>query len=132
MPWPMRPAAVSRGVPGWVPWLAAALVLPFVASASGFGGWLDSGELVAAAVWLGVGHPPGQPLHSWTHYGLGAVLPLGSWPWRLAVGSCLALAVAAAALAVAAARCARAPTAAASQATQGNATRRQPGRRRPT
>ncbi|RMG95011.1 MAG: DUF2723 domain-containing protein [Deltaproteobacteria bacterium] len=48
--------------------------------------WLDSGELSAAAVELGVPHPPGVP--GWAHLGrLAAALPIGALGFRVALAS---------------------------------------------
>jgi hypothetical protein len=66
-------------------WIAFAYL---VAGASGAHFWLDSGELAAAAIDLGVMHPPGAP-------GLGlllraaGVIPVGSLGFRMSVASAL-------------------------------------------
>jgi len=90
------PSAPPRwpGTGAWAALLAGGL--PFVAAvagASGYGYWLDAGEFVAAAVELGVTHPPGHPLSTLVSAAFGAV-PLGPWPFRvaLAAGTCSALA----------------------------------------
>ncbi len=75
--------------------------LLYLATTSPTGFWLDSGEFVAASVWLGVAHPPGQPLHALTGQ-LASRLPLGPLAWRVGLGSALAQAVACWLLAVAA------------------------------
>ena len=55
--------------------------------------WLDSGELSAAALELGVPHPPGVP--GWAHLARPlAALPLGSLGLRVALASAAAAAVA--------------------------------------
>jgi len=69
--------------------LASAVPFVFyVATSSGFGYWLDSGELVAASTGLGIAHPPGESFAAL----IGAVftwLPLGPLPFRVALASAL-------------------------------------------
>ncbi len=60
--------------------------------------WYDSGELVAAALHLGLSHPPGQPLYGQLGK-LATLLPLGSIAFRCNVLSALAGGVALAGLA---------------------------------
>lgn len=79
---------------------AAAGLLPFacyLATASAHDHWLDSAELVAASVELGISHPPGHPLAGLL--GRAATLvPIGPLPWRVAVLSAACVALGAAAL----------------------------------
>lgn len=77
----------AAGVP-----LVAALS---VASPDGY--WLDGSEFVAAGVWLGVSHPPGQPLAVLWSY-LWTLFPMGPLAFRVAVGSATAAALASACL----------------------------------
>jgi hypothetical protein len=74
--------------------------LPFcayLANAAAHSYWYDAGELVAAGVSLGIGHPPGQPLHSLVG-ALCTLLPFGPLAFRLAFASAVAMAVATTAL----------------------------------
>jgi hypothetical protein len=76
--------------------LALATFVPFfayVATASGFGYWLDGGELVAAGVDLDIAHPPGHPLASLVARAF-AYLPIGPLAFRVAVGQAACAAVA--------------------------------------
>lgn len=72
---------------GLVPFFA------YTATASGFGFWLDSGELLAAGVQLDVAHPPGHPLASLVAHAF-TLLPIGSLAFRVAIAqaSCAAVA----------------------------------------
>lgn len=75
--------------------LAAGLPLAcYLATASAHGYWLDSGEFVAASAELGIAHPPGHPLTALVGALLG-LLPIGPWPFRVALASALSAAVAA-------------------------------------
>lgn len=78
---------VATALAGFVPFFA------YVATASGFGFWLDSGELLAAGVDLDIAHPPGHPLASLVAR-LFAYLPIGPLAFRVAVAqaSCAAIA----------------------------------------
>ncbi len=81
----MRPGRL----PCPVPLLGAALpALLYLLGASPNGYWLDSGEFVAAATWLGIAHPPGHPLYALSAHPL-SWLPLGALPWRIALASAL-------------------------------------------
>ncbi|MGB0679952.1 MAG: protein O-mannosyl-transferase family, partial [Polyangiales bacterium] len=75
--------------------LAAALpmALLYLATASGYGGWLDSGTFIAAAVHLGIAHPPGHALAQLLHYPF-TLLPCGPLAWRVAVASSVYAAIA--------------------------------------
>ena len=78
--------------------LAAAAGLPlcaYLATTSGHGYWLDSGEFVAAAAELGISHPPGHPLAALVSAAL-TMLPLGSLAFRVALASALMAGAAAA------------------------------------
>jgi Protein of unknown function (DUF2723) len=66
----------------------------YALTASGHSYWLDSGEFVAASVQLDIAHPPGHPL-SLLYGKLWSLLPMGSMPWRLALGQAFAGALAA-------------------------------------
>ncbi len=72
---------------GLVPFFA------YVATASGFGFWLDSGELVAAGVDLDIAHPPGHPLASLVAHAF-ALLPVGPLAFRVAIGQAACAAIA--------------------------------------
>lgn len=56
-------------------------LLIYVATASGFAHWFDSGEFVAAAADFGISHPPGQPLATIV-LGMSNLVPLGSLAFR--------------------------------------------------
>ncbi len=84
-PWPV---ALAAGFP-----LAAHL-----ATASGYGYWLDGGEFVAQAADFGISHPPGHPLAGVVFTAVGWLLPLGPLAFRVAVAAALLAGVAAAAL----------------------------------
>jgi hypothetical protein len=75
---------------------AIAVALPLAAylcTLSGASYWLDAGEFVAAAVNLDIAHPPGHPLSAL--YGkLWTLVPLGSLPFRFALGQAFAAALA--------------------------------------
>ncbi len=76
--------------------LALATFVPFfayVATASGFGFWLDGGELVAAGVDLDIAHPPGHPLAALLARAF-AYLPIGPLAFRVAVGQAACAAIA--------------------------------------
>jgi hypothetical protein len=78
----------------------AAGLLPFacyLATASAHDHWLDAAEMVAAAVELGVSHPPGHPLAGLLGR-VATLLPVGPIPWRMAVLSAVCAALGAAAL----------------------------------
>ena len=78
---------VALTLAGFVPFFA------YVATASGFAFWLDSGELLAAGVDLDIAHPPGHPLAAIVSRAF-AYLPIGPLAFRVAVGqaSCAAIA----------------------------------------
>ncbi len=99
----VEPAArlVSLGLASGLP-LAC-----YLATASGHGYWLDSGEFVAASTELGIAHPPGHPASAL----LGALctlVPLGPLAFRVALASALAASASAAFLALAIERTVRA------------------------
>lgn len=74
--------------------LAAGLpFLVYVATASGYGHWLDAGEFVAQAEQLGISHPPGHPLAGLV-LALARFLPLGPMAFRVALVSAASLALA--------------------------------------
>lgn len=50
--------------------------------------WLDSGELQASAVLLGIGHPPGEPLYAIVCHAMRFV-PIGSLAFRVTLASSL-------------------------------------------
>jgi hypothetical protein len=77
---------VALTLAGFVPFFA------YVATASGFAFWLDSGELLAAGVDLDIAHPPGHPLAALVARAF-AYLPIGPLAFRVAVGqaSCAAI-----------------------------------------
>lgn len=75
------------------PALACAVAITYGWTAAPLGHALDAGELSAAGILLGIGHPPGQPLSSLAMRAL-AVLPLGPLSLRVALASSLAGAVA--------------------------------------
>jgi hypothetical protein len=56
--------------------------------------WLDCGELVAAATGLGLPHPPGHPVVVVLGKAAELLIPLGPAPFRVALASALALALA--------------------------------------
>lgn len=66
----------------------------YLATASAHSYWLDSGELAAASVHLGIAHPPGHPLESLVGR-LVSYLPLGPLQLRVALASALSAAIAA-------------------------------------
>jgi hypothetical protein len=78
---------VALTLAGFVPFFA------YVATASGFAFWLDSGELLAAGVDLDVAHPPGHPLSSLVSRAF-AFLPIGPLAFRVAVGQAACAAIA--------------------------------------
>ncbi|HKU42800.1 MAG TPA: DUF2723 domain-containing protein, partial [Polyangiales bacterium] len=83
----MRSRTLALWLSGAVPWIA------YVFTCSEHAYWLDSGEFVAAAVRLDIAHPPGHPLTE--IYGKAwSLLPLGSLPFRLALGQAAATALA--------------------------------------
>ena len=75
-------------------------LLVYVATASGFAHWFDSGELLAAAADFGISHPPGQPLSAIV-LGAANLIPVGALAFRVALICALLGAVAIAALALA-------------------------------
>jgi hypothetical protein len=83
----VRPQTLALWLAGGVPFVA------YIATASGYAYWLDSGEFVAAAVQLDIAHPPGHPLSALYGAAFG-LLPLGSLSFRVAVGQALASALA--------------------------------------
>ncbi|HTM22680.1 MAG TPA: DUF2723 domain-containing protein, partial [Kofleriaceae bacterium] len=79
----------------WTPRVLAVLAFGLYALAAPGGPyWLDSGELSAAGVALGIGHPTGFPLHM-ALLKLASLLPLGELAFRanLLSAACAALAV---------------------------------------
>ncbi|MEM1413519.1 MAG: DUF2723 domain-containing protein [Myxococcota bacterium] len=91
-------------LPRWAEALAAGPLLAFtLATASGHGHWLDSGEMVAQAASLGISHPPGHPLAGLVHGAAVLLLPFGPVAYRVAVASALLAGLAALFLARAAA-----------------------------
>lgn len=83
----MRSKNLALWLAGGVPWIA------YVLSCSAHAYWLDSGEFVAATVRLDISHPPGHPLTEL--YGKAfSLLPLGSLPFRVAIGQAFASALA--------------------------------------
>ena len=69
----------------------------YIATASGFAHWFDSGEFVAAAADFGISHPPGQPLATIV-LGTANLVPLGSLAFRMSLICALFNTVAAVAL----------------------------------
>ena len=67
----------------------------------------DSGELVAAAYQLGLGHPPGYPLFCLIGKLWSMILPFGTVAWRMNIGNAVAGAAAAATVALLGARFSR-------------------------
>lgn len=67
----------------------------------------DSGELVAAAYQLGLGHPPGYPLFCLIGKLWSMILPFGTVAWRMNIGNAIAGAAAAATVALLGARFSR-------------------------
>lgn len=94
-PWPV---ALAVGFP-----LAA-----YLATASGYGYWLDGGEFVAQAADFGISHPPGHPLAGVVFTAFAWLLPLGPLAFRVALAGALLTGVAAGALHLAARRTFRA------------------------
>jgi hypothetical protein len=83
----VRSKNLAQWLAGGVPWIA------YVLSCSAHAYWLDSGEFVAAAVRLDISHPPGHPLTEL--YGKAfTLLPIGSLPFRVAIGQAFATALA--------------------------------------
>lgn len=76
----------------------------YLATGSGYGYWLDGGELVAQATDFGISHPPGHPLHGVIVGLLTWLLPLGSIAFRAALANALLAAVAIGCIHVAAER----------------------------
>jgi len=66
----------------------------YLATASPFGYWFDSGEFVAASVELGISHPPGHPLAALVG-SVATMVPLGPIPLRIALVSAVLTAFAA-------------------------------------
>ncbi|MET0385053.1 MAG: DUF2723 domain-containing protein [Polyangiales bacterium] len=83
----LRPNVLALWLSGGVPCIV------YMFTASGFAYWLDSGELVAAAVQLDIAHPPGHPLSALWGKAF-AFLPLGALSFRVAIGQALATALA--------------------------------------
>ncbi|MGD8860268.1 MAG: DUF2723 domain-containing protein [Myxococcales bacterium] len=86
--------------------VALAALVPsccYLLTASAYGYWLDAGEFVAAAVDLGIAHPPGHPLHALLGK-LATLVPLGPLAARVAALSALTAGAASAFLCVAIAR----------------------------
>ncbi|MGB8332327.1 MAG: DUF2723 domain-containing protein [Polyangiales bacterium] len=75
-------------------------LLVYVATASGYAHWFDSGEFVAAAADFGISHPPGHPLAEIV-LGAAALAPVGAMSFRIAVVCGMLTSVAAVALCVA-------------------------------
>jgi hypothetical protein len=67
----------------------------------------DSGELVAAAYQLGLGHPPGYPLFCIIGKLWSIILPFGTIAWRMNIGNAVAGAAAAATVSLFGARFSR-------------------------
>ncbi len=90
-----RAAAPVVPVNAWwgdrVAWFAAAVATAITACcAAPANSWLDSAELVACAAELGNIHPPGHP--AWLSLSqLVRFLPIGPFPWRVAIFSALAM-----------------------------------------
>lgn len=76
----------------------------YLATGSGYGYWLDGGELVAQATDFGISHPPGHPLHGVIVGLFTWLLPIGSIAFRTALASALLAAVAIACVHLAAER----------------------------
>jgi hypothetical protein len=74
--------------------------LIYVATASGFAHWFDSGEFVAAAADFGISHPPGQPLATIV-LGASNLIPLGPLAFRTTLICAALVAVAVVSLAFA-------------------------------
>ncbi len=85
----------ARAVAPWpLTWIAGLVPLAYyLATASAHGHWLDAGEFVAAARWLGIAHPPGQPLNAIVS-AFFARLPVGPLAFRVAVQSSVLAALA--------------------------------------
>lgn len=83
----------SRGLPDAPVWVG--LITFAIAAWSAAPGvhWLDTGELTAAGLWLGVPHPPGHPLYVLLAR-LAALLPAGAGPVRISWASAAALGLA--------------------------------------
>lgn len=77
---------------GWVIAAGVTLVVS-IAAASPHGYWLDGNEFVAASTWLGIAHPPGQPLAVLLGY-VCTLVPIGSLAFRVAIASSLVAALA--------------------------------------
>lgn len=84
-----EPNDTSRTERFWALAFAAGMpTLLYVATASGFGHWLDAGEFTAAASYLDISHPPGHPLAGlWLH--AFTYIPVGPLSLRVAVGSAI-------------------------------------------
>ncbi len=75
-------------------------LLLYLASATGYAHWFDSGELVAAAADFGISHPPGQPFAAIV-LGAANLLPIGALAFRVALICSIFGAIAVGALALA-------------------------------
>jgi len=75
-------------------------LLLYLATATGYAHWFDSGELVAAAADFGVSHPPGQPFAAIV-LGAANLIPFGALAFRVAMICSVFGAVAVGALALA-------------------------------
>ena len=90
-----RAGAAVAPVNAWwrdrVAWLAAAVATALTACcAAPANSWLDSAELVACAAELGNIHPPGHP--AWLSLAqIVRFIPIGPFPWRVAIFSALAM-----------------------------------------
>ncbi len=73
------PVALSVGAP----------LAGYLATASGYGYWLDGGEFVAQASDFGISHPPGHPLNGVVLGLFTWLLPIGSIAFRTAIASAL-------------------------------------------
>ena len=87
-----RVAAELRRVPTELWMFAVGFWVYAWASAPGVG-WMDSGELTAAAYTLGGAHPPGHPGHSLLGK-LATFVPVGEIAFRVSVLSCASMAAA--------------------------------------
>jgi len=79
----MSDLAVKR-VLGYLAWVVP--LVTYASATSSHGYWLDAGEFIAAAVNLGIAHPPGHPLYALLAHTFGW-FPIGSLELRVALFS---------------------------------------------
>ncbi len=70
----------------WFAFASGVPLVAYLATASAHGYWLDSGEFVAAAVGLGISHPPGHPLFALATSAF-TFVPVGPLSFRVACAS---------------------------------------------